>query len=283
MKIVKFLKLLGATLMMVTYVGCASMDSTMLARNESNSGWERHPHLRGVPITVKVPTHVKLYVYEKHFFIPTEAGIRRLELPYAVRDFSYDFIESEKIFTVDFKRPGAGDFNLRLDMKADQYIDKVQHDVTDKTLEDVTALIGSIAPGGIFGTPVAPQKSAAETAGGSFKEGIPAEHLKEVNSVVAVGMFEIDAPDFEQQITEFVNCHLNKAHDAFVVPSNVKEIKRAELPAGLHQSDFCNGIVQDVSVHDVAPGNAEATGQPPLGESYFIAPPSRGTKTRNGK
>ena len=101
---------------LLTQIGCSSMSSTMLTRDESNQFWSRKGALKGAPITLKVPTHVQLTMFERHFLFKNSDGENvRLALPFVVRDFSQEFIYSEKIFTVDFKRPAAGLYNLNLD------------------------------------------------------------------------------------------------------------------------------------------------------------------------
>jgi hypothetical protein len=221
--------------LLLTQIGCNSMSSTMLTRDESNQFWTRKNGLKGVPITLKVPTHVQLTVFERHFLVNDENGrAYRLPLPFVVRDFSQEFIYSEKIFTVDFKRPAAGTYNLHLDLTDDQYIEKLQYDVTDTTIQRVTELVQQLVPGGL----------AAETVSGEAEQ-----NYEEIQSVVAVDMFEIDAPDFEEQMSAFVNCHLNQAHDAWVAPPGVQSVHRAHLPGFKQPSNVCNGNV----VPDAAP------------------------------
>lgn len=214
------LRFLLLACVLVTQHGCTSMSSTMLTRDESNQFWTRKSGLKGVPITLKVPTHVQLTVFERYFMVNNADGrAYRLKLPYVVRDFAQEFVYSEKIFTVDFKRAAAGTYNMHLDLTEDQYIQKLQLDVTDTTINRVTALVTALAPGGL----------AAVTASGEA-EG----YFEEIQSVVAVGMFEIEAPDFEDQMAQFVNCHLNQAHDAWIAPPDVTTIHRVGI-SGIKQ------------------------------------------------
>lgn len=203
--------------MVIALGGCTSITSTMLTRDESNQFWTRKGDLKGVPITLKVPTHAQLTVFERHFLVKNaNDATYRLTLPYVVRDFSQEFIYTEKIFTVDFKRPAAGTYNLRLNLTDDQYIQQLQHDVTDNTIAQVTSLVTQLVPQGL----------RAETANVGEKVD---ELIEEVQSVVAVGMFEIDAPDFEDQMTAFIDGHLNQAHDAWITPPHVKAFNRTML------------------------------------------------------
>lgn len=205
-----------ATSLLTLQCGCTSISSTMLTRDENNQFWTRKSNLKGVPITLKVPTHVQLMIFERHFlFVDSKGRYQRVRLPFVVRDFSQEFIYTEKIFTVDFKRPAAGLYNLNLDLTPDQYINELQHDVTDETIKQVTALVKQIAPKGLPGF---------QTVSGS-----PDAPLEEIQSVVAVDMFEIDAPDFEEQMTAFVNWHLNQTHDAWVAPPKVGPVQRTFL------------------------------------------------------
>lgn len=205
--------------------GCTSIESTMVTRDESNQDWERHNCLNGIPITLKVPTHLKLYVFEKHYLQQIRdvdgkvISIEPVEVDVAVRDFAHEFMYTEKIFVVDFKRPPAGSANLRMNMTEDQYIDEIQHDITEQTVTAVTGLLGAFTgkpepkPGTVSGNVVNPLKP----------------DFKEIRSLVAVGIFEIDAPDFEQKIKQFLDCHVNKSHDAWVVPPHVDEIHRVGI------------------------------------------------------
>jgi hypothetical protein len=203
-----------ALLALLVLSGCNSIQSTMIERDESNQQWDRKGPLQGIPITLKVPTHLKLYVFDKHYLEVVDidaAGktqkVQPVALDIPLRDFAHEFMYTEKIFTVDFKRPAAGTSNLRLDMTEEQYFAKIQHDVADQTIEAVTGLLGSLFPKeGMLPSP-------RTTTTPSRKP-----NLKELKALVAVGVFEIEAPDFEQQVAGFLNCHVNKAHDAWVVP-----------------------------------------------------------------
>lgn len=187
----------------------------MLTRDETNSFWTRKGNLKGVPITLKVPTHVNLTIFELHYMFAGDGPTRRLKLPFVVRDFSQEFVYNEKIFTVDFKRPAAGLYNLNLDLTDDQYINELQHDITDDTLKQVGALLKDVAPKGFSGF---------KTVGGHTDA--PYEEIK---SVVAVGMFEIEHPEFEEQMMAFINWHLNQAHDAWVAPPGIGPMHRVRL------------------------------------------------------
>jgi hypothetical protein len=217
----------------VSSIGCSSIRSTLLTRNEHNTGWCRVPHLKGVPVTVKVPTHLKVTIKEMHFIagstIDKVNNYEYVKLPTPIRDVSTDIIKTDKVFTVDFKRPAAGTMKLNLDLDAkEQYFTKIAHEVEDKTLDAVGDLIGDL--GGV-GFGLASEGSAD-----------PNKDLRQVTSVVAVQIFEIDDPNLELNVVDFLNCHLNKSHDAFTVPPGVDTINRVGIQQGLGvETPLCNG------------------------------------------
>ncbi len=180
-------------------IGCSSSRSTMLTRNECNTGWNKIAHLHGTPITLKVPTHLRVYVYEKHFLEQVNvAGVTRwqkVEMP-AIYDFGSETLYTDKIFTTDFIRPAAGAFNLDVDYTPDQYVQKVQQDITDDTLKQVSDIVGKLP--GLF---------TAKAAGKA--DGANPATLKEVKSVIAANVFEIEDPNFEINVSDFVNNYLN--------------------------------------------------------------------------
>ncbi|MDM4016119.1 hypothetical protein [Roseiconus lacunae] len=180
--------------------GCSSSRSTMLARNECNTGWNKIGHLHGTPITLRVPTHLRVYVYQTHYLEQVSVGTikrwQKVELP-PVYDFGSETLYTDKIFTTDFIRPAAGAFNLDVDYTDDQYIQKVQQDITDETLEEIANLVAQIPA--LF-TPT----TAVQVEGEDAESG-----LKEVKSVLAAGVFEIDDPNFETNVAGFVDRYLN--------------------------------------------------------------------------
>ncbi len=214
----KTIALLGIGWMAAASIGCHSIRSTLLTRDESNSCWMTVKHLKGVPITLKVPTHLRVSVVEQHFLTQVSAGgitkWERVEVDVPLRVVTVDTIKTEKIFTVDFVRPAAGTLDLTLEMQdKEQYFSKIQDKVVDETINDVSNLISKVAPGGLF-------KPAASDSTAS---------LTPVNSIVATEIFEVDDPMLEIKLNEFLKCHINKSHDAWVAPPGVDSIRRVDL------------------------------------------------------
>lgn len=195
--------------LMPLLLGCTSFSSVLLHRGEDNQGWEREKHLHGIPITLKVPTHVRVDILAKHVFLLDDGTVKRSRAPFALRELNYNFIETEKIFTVDVKRPAAGRLNATVDLDPEnQYLKQISEQLADETISEVGNLIAAIAPGGLVGLPTNDSRRATALD----------ERVKEVTSVVASQVFEVDAPDFELQVMQFLNRHLNCCHDCGVLP-----------------------------------------------------------------
>lgn len=209
----------GGTLGLCVLAGCSSSRSTLLTRDESNTAWQQNKS-KGIPITLKVPTHIQVTVIDKQYLqlVTDPLGVtkvERLALEVPVRLVKIDKHYTEKVFTVDFVRPAAGPFTMDVDFDAEkQYFEKVNNTLTDNTISEIGTLINTISPGGLFRT---------ASAGGDAIES----KLKEIESVVATELFEVDSPTLERDVQMFLECHLNKAHDAYVVPAPAKIIRES--------------------------------------------------------
>ncbi len=195
---------LTALILCQTLVGCSSFSANFLYRSEDNQSWLRKKHLRGVPVTLKIPTHVRIDVIEKRYmFLNGDGKIIQDSPGFPIRSVKYTPIETEEIFLVDIKRPGAGTIDTTIEFDAEnQYFKEIKTDITDTTIESISSLIGSIAPGGLIGAPTSEVVPAAYT-----------NRVKEVESVVASKVFEFEAPDFELLVGDFLGQHLNCCHD----------------------------------------------------------------------
>ena len=83
--------------------GCASIKSDMVTRDESNQCWEVR-HLTGVPVTVRLVTHLRVEIIESHYLKSDGTPVASV----VGREVKHTPISTPKIFTVDFKRPAAG-------------------------------------------------------------------------------------------------------------------------------------------------------------------------------
>ena len=200
--------------------GCSSIRSTLIHRNETNTGWEKERLLCGVPVTVKMPTHLKVTILEHHYLADTTPP-NFVELDVPLRSVVTDLIHTDKIFTVDPKRPAAGTLNATMTFEG-QYPKTIDYKVVDKTIQDITTLIQTVAKKGLL-----PAPQGIRTEGDvRLKGGSQFDNLTRVDSVAATAVFDLEAPDLELQVARFLTQHLNGCHTCQIVPPGVEQPQR---------------------------------------------------------
>ena len=110
-----------------------------------------------------------------------------------LRNVRAEPVKTKKVFLVDLKRPASGSLNASMTLNDQQYFDSITGTISDDTIKDSTALLATII------TKLPTGKSAATES--KF------EYLKRTR-VVAYRQFDINAPDFEDQLDNFVSQHL---------------------------------------------------------------------------
>lgn len=183
-------------------VGCESASSTLLYRDLSDTKWKRKTS-PGVPITLEVPTYLKLTIVQRQFLDASNKVVKGADDKAAIvaHDVRQEIINTKKIFTVDLKRPAAGTWESEVDFSG-QYFSKIKHKGDDKTIEtigtQVNELIKNILP---------VLTKARPTVTGE------APGLRAIENVLAVGMFKLDDPELELKVTQFIceGCQLKGA------------------------------------------------------------------------
>lgn len=143
-----------------------------------------------------------IYIDKEHPVISREISLTKTESgtpssPIRSLRVETEVVYEEKVFTVDFKRPIAGELSLSaISFDQDQYFQKITAAYTEKTIQDINASIG-------FFNPVA-KKSTDDT--------LPGIAVKE--RVVAVSQFDISNPCWEAELNKFVSQHITDCHPA---------------------------------------------------------------------
>lgn len=200
-------------LLLVLTSGCASFRSTMLNRLEGgmfigNSNGTAKPdgaprHFKGIPITLKVPTHLEVFI--------TETVYRQLDTsepqavwnePLGIRIYNVrtNVIQTKQLFTVDFKRPAAGTLDLTADMTDEQYFEKITSKLQDDTITQSAGLLSTVL-------------RATSTAGGPTDQQLQKLAAMDVSREtrdVAYKRFDINSPTFEWDVECFVNEQLSQ-------------------------------------------------------------------------
>jgi hypothetical protein len=204
------LKKVVPVLLIATAWGCTSTTSTLLNRTDSNhvvgnsNGFTRAAGqsrpFKGVPITVRLPTHLDVTIKESDLYKDAAPPDHLTRIPNATsRSVETALVETDKVFTVDPKRPAAGNLTQTLDFGAgenSQYFQQIKYKIEDETIKDINAALNTLLP-----------RIPTTTKGKSASSDLP-EGVREMSRVVAWKRFDIDSPDFEQKVIAFVEMHL---------------------------------------------------------------------------
>lgn len=189
--------------------GCTTYNSIPLSRNRCDElSKDGCASIKGVPIAVKVPTHLDVYLDETFYLLPDSNGIYQ-EVPILddsgvpIRNLGIrtEMIHTKKIFIVDFKRAAAGITSSGLEFNDQQYLEKVTGSIQDDTLKEATAAFSAFAPL----LTAKPTSAAGETT--------KLDNTIRGTRVVAYRRFDLNDCDFEQQLSDFVEYHMNACHD----------------------------------------------------------------------
>ncbi|MEI7687913.1 MAG: hypothetical protein WCL32_23145 [Planctomycetota bacterium] len=198
---------LFATLGCLLPTGCTSITSTLYSHDGCQNCVPVKKHLKGVPTTLEVPTHLQLSVLRSRYGKVTDEGVVVFEPQLETREVATDFVTQKEIFTVDFKRPAAGSLKYKLDFDVGkQYITGVTNESEDKTIAAVTTLI----------TTVIKQIPPIRVR----EESVATSQFTEFRDVVAMELFAVNEPGLEERIQAFLNIYVNNCH-ALCPPSQI--------------------------------------------------------------
>jgi len=218
-------------------VGCRSIGTTFFERDPLSQQLMMQK-LDGYPITLKVPTHIRVTFYENNFLEFDGAKWQTISVGNVALSsisFSTQLIETEKIFTIDHKRPMAGELKYGVNFTSDQYIDEFSEAAVDDAIRQSSIAVARTIQILSGATPAARTDAEAtrkladgqftsiigntssdktrpvpsETlVGGLDAESVPGE--TPVRSVIATELFELDDPEFELKVSDFLKrctCH----------------------------------------------------------------------------
>lgn len=137
--------------------------------------------------------------------VKTPAECREIEVcidGHPVRHFDVEtrVIYTDKVFTVDFRRPAGGVLNLSaINMDDQQYFRQIKAAYEEQTLEQISGAIADISSG-ITGQSVG---GMSATINGARVSGLATDER-----VVAVSRFDISDPNWEHQLNCFVDQHV---------------------------------------------------------------------------
>ncbi len=214
--------------LLLAALGCNSIRTTVLDRSEDDRLQKNRPttSLKGIPVMLKVPTHMEITVYERSFFYQTKQSNRLVavdcnEMP--TRFVKTNVAKTEKMFLVDPKRAAAGITEYGFKFQGGEegksaaghgYLSQANYKVQDETLTQAASLVNSVAAALLTspGTPGADPKSVMEAENG---DAVP---VHEIDRVVAFCRFDINSPTYDEDVRQFLNQYLNHCQSCQNLP-----------------------------------------------------------------
>jgi hypothetical protein len=193
--------------MAIALAGCHSFRTTAVDRCENDTiVVNPEKPLHGIPIALRIPTHLDLKVIETTYWEKTTGEDGRptltpLRTCRPTRDVEHTVKETEKIFLVDPVRPAAGLVNYGFEFQQNSgkgYLKKVNYMIDDQTITQSADLIANS-----LGLIDALRKSANTQASPNTAD------LISTDRVIAFCRFDINSPTFECDVAQFLECQLN--------------------------------------------------------------------------
>lgn len=201
--------------LLIANIGCNSISTTALDRLE-NDTLVVNPDcpMKGIPVTLSVPTHLELKViettyWEKQVTTGQRATLKPLSTCRKTRTVGHEVCFTEKVFLVDPRRPVAGTqkFGFTFRSKDDSdgpdagkgKLSGVNYEVNDTTIEESASLISNAL--GLV--------SAFRTSANTARPNTGT--LISTDRIVAYGRFDINACDFEQAVSQFLDVNVNQS------------------------------------------------------------------------
>ncbi|QDT92342.1 hypothetical protein [Gimesia algae] len=211
--------LVGTLLLPLITLSCTSFHTTTLGRLDTDSLFVEcfGGKAKGIPVKMKVPSHVTVTVYEQQVLIHGVEGIKLQSFNPPQYEVKTDLAYTDKVFLVDFVRPAGGSLDLLssddnksgIEFDDEQYFKSVQAKVREQTMEQVSGALDKIAD--IPGSFVKKPKVAGEETAAQILD--PETGLKNVRfekSVIAYQRFDLARPHWEDEMNCFVAKYLKK-------------------------------------------------------------------------
>jgi hypothetical protein len=198
--------------------GCASFHTTIVDRLDNDSLIAdpcQGRCLRGVPVTLRVPTHVEVRITETQMLVSKKHDDGKATAEFVPdicggRKVATQMIYTKKVFLVDFKRPAAGTLDLAgtdeqsgLQFDQEQFFSSVNAKVEERTIRDITEVVSTFPK-----TPSTNGAAKEASARYAAPASIPTNGLLIQDSIVAIERFDINEPGWEDRMNQFVEYHL---------------------------------------------------------------------------
>ena len=196
--------------------GCTSIRTSLLDRNPCG-GWTTGDEvcLKGVPVLLRVPTHLEVRVYERdYWYVGDNYYLQRVRNAIPVRWVASQVQQSEQLFLIDPKRPAAGTgvygFTFTSSSRPAEdaghgYLQGVTYKADDQTLARSASLLASMAS--MLAAP-APAGLAISSMTKGVQTLVP---VTSTDRVVAWRRFALNDLCVDEQVSAFLDLHVNQA------------------------------------------------------------------------
>ena len=220
--------LLGLILLIpLLHVGCTSFNTMTLGRLDNDSLFvECFGHKqKGIPVKLKVPTHVVVSIYEQQVLLRGDDGVRLQSFSPPQYEVESELSYTDKVFLVDFVRPAGGSLTIGspgsngITFDDDQYFKTIKAEVQEETMKQIGTALDTV-------------KGALTSAGG-IVEGEDTDHpnLKFEKSIIACQRFDLARPHWEEEVNAFVEEYIGECGTC-PVPAKQAVLPEVELPPG---------------------------------------------------
>ncbi|QDT92341.1 hypothetical protein [Gimesia algae] len=219
--------------------GCSSIKTTAYDRLEDDTIIANpDQHLKGIPVSLRVPSHLELTVEEKTFWRVEGSQLIPVSSCRATRTISHDIKYTEKIFLVDPVRPVAGPattdqgttddssyygFSFKDDDLSDEEIKAgiqrgyehsgkgqltgLNYHIEDKTIVRSAQLLkSSLNMIKAFRT----SAKAKPTAFGDNTDKVTGLDVLQTTRVIGWSRFDLNSEHFEEDVMGFLNTYVNQ-------------------------------------------------------------------------
>lgn len=192
-------------LLLLSSPACNSIKTTPIDRQSGGQlSADCQSPLPGIPVMLRVPTHLDVEIKEVEYWTPSQGILRPLAGQTTSRHVSAEVQSIEQMFLVDPKRvaSGSGAYGFQFDAKhaGHGYLSGADYQANDTTLSQTSTLIASIAK--TTGSPIsAAEQDLASTSG-----------VITTTRTIAFRKFDINSPSVDQEVKQFCDQYVNGIH-----------------------------------------------------------------------
>ncbi len=201
----------------IAMTGCSSFCSSILGRGGDGkfSGRNIVTRSAGIPMKVKVPTHIEAKIVEK-FFVDETKGVAVVPENARILDVQTSKVYSDQVVMVDIPRPFSGTLDMSSDgikLDSDGYLTQIGATFKDTTIKDITKVLESDVTK-IIQTEA---KSKVRLDDEPDEEGEEEDRSNTVVltpqlRVVAVERFDISNPGWQSAMNDWIERHMGNCN-----------------------------------------------------------------------